>query len=264
MVNFLCLGDVVGRPGRSGLRQGVKTLREKYAVDFVIANGENAAGGLGIDGKVAEEIHSSGVDVITLGDHAWQKKDARLCLDMYSDWLIRPANYPPGAPGKGCAVLHSKEGVRVGVLNLQGRVFMNGALDCPFRVGEQLLREKLAQCQCVVCDIHAEATSEKNALGRYFDGRISLMVGTHTHVQTADEQVLPGGTGYISDLGMCGSLEGVIGMDCRVAIDRFISGIPSSYEIASGPPVLQGIVAEVDPGSGKTLRIERVRYGEAT
>mgnify|MGYP000213596349 CR=1 FL=1 len=262
VLRVLCLGDVVGRPGRSALKYGVPVLRQQLKIDLVIVNGENAAGGIGIDAKTAEEIRKAEVDIITLGDHAWHKKEAAALMESSAAFLIRPANYPPQAPGRGWTIWKGGAETRVGVLNVLGRIFLNSPLDCPFRVTEALLVNELKECSIIICDIHAEATSEKAAFARYFDGRMSLIVGTHTHVPTADEVLLPGGTGFISDLGMCGSLDGVIGMDRQAAVERFLSGLPRSYEVAKGQGVLQGVVCEIDCFTGKAVRLERIRFAD--
>lgn len=258
-LKILCLGDVVARPGRSALRLALPELRKRYAPDLVIVNGENASGGTGLDAKTAHELHELPVDLITLGDHTWKYKDLRPLLDEVP-WCIRPNNYPSGAPGKGWAVLPSVKGVKVGVMNLIGRTFINGSFDCPFQAARQLLSNELSSCDFVVCDLHAEATSEKLAFAREFDSKIGLLYGTHTHVQTADAQVLPGGTGYISDLGMCGSHAGVIGMDQKTAIGRFVTGLPSAYRAASGMRQLNGVFASFDPGKKQVERVEAVHH----
>lgn len=257
VMRILCLGDVVGRPGRVGLERLLPGLTKRHAVDVVIVNGENAAGGLGLDTKTADEIKAAGAMVVTLGDHTWQKKELKVAIETRGSWLIRPANYPPGAPGQGYTTL-TVGSVSVGVMNLLGRVFINFPLDCPFRAADEILAGPLKDCDVVVVDMHAEATSEKLAMARHLDGRVALVFGTHTHVQTADERVLPGGTGFISDLGMCGSQEGIIGMDAKVALQRFLSGMPHAYEVAAGEPVLHGVLAEVDPTKGHALRLERI------
>jgi metallophosphoesterase (TIGR00282 family) len=257
-MKVICLGDVVGRPGRVGLQRLVPTLVKRYGADAVIINGENAAGGLGLDAKTADDIRASGATVVTLGDHTWQKKELKVAIESRTSWLIRPANYPPGAPGHGFVVV-TVGGQKLGVMNLLGRVFINFPLDCPFRAADALLAGPLKDCKMIVCDMHAEATSEKLAMARHLDGRVSLVFGTHTHVQTADERVLPGGTAFISDLGMCGSQDGIIGMDARVALQRFLTGLPFAYEVAAGEPVLHGVVCEMDPATGKALHIERIR-----
>lgn len=276
-MKVLCLGDVVGRPGRSALAKRLRSLSEELSADFVVVNGENSAGGLGINQTTADEIRASGAHVITLGDHTWQKKEAKSYIDSQSDWIVRPANYPPGAPGRGWTVRsleiassgaaassgQSAQSIKVGVFNLLGRVFMNFPLDCPFRVADSLLSNELKGCSVLICDMHAEATSEKIALGKYLDGRVSVVFGTHTHVQTADETILPGGTAYISDLGMTGCTDGVIGMDTAIATKRFLSGLPLAYEVAEGAGELHGILVDINQESGRASSIVRVRAREA-
>ncbi len=260
-MKILCLGDVVGRPGRQVLKQCLQLLVQRCCADLVVVNGENSAGGLGISQSTAEEIRHSGADVITLGDHTWQKKESHAYINSHSDWIIRPANYPPGAPGRGWTIVQAKNQnqTKIGVFNLLGRVFMNFPLDCPFRTADSLLAEELRDCAVIIGDVHAEATSEKVALGRYLDGRVSLIFGTHTHVQTADESILSGGTAYISDVGMTGCLDGVIGMNAAIATKRFLSGMPLAYEVAEGPGTMQGVLADIDIATGKALSIERVK-----
>lgn len=256
---ILCLGDVVGRPGRSALKQHLAALRRERGIGLIIANGENAAGGVGIDAGTADEIFAAGVDIITLGDHTWQKREFRDYLTANENPCIRPANYPAGAPGHGWTVWQGENGPSVGVMNLMGRVFIGGALDCPFGMADELIDSHLSGCDLIVCDFHAEATSEKVAMGRYLDGKVCVVFGTHTHVQTADEQILPGGTGYISDLGMCGVKDGVIGMDSEVALERFISGLPAAYKLAKGSVLLCGAIFEIDLETKHTVRVERLR-----
>ncbi|MBX7139220.1 MAG: TIGR00282 family metallophosphoesterase [Oligoflexia bacterium] len=258
-VSIICLGDVVGEPGRKALRERLSVLKQRHAADLAIVNGENVAGGLGIDVKTAEDLYSFGADILTLGDHTWHKKEFRAFLDSNQERCIRPANYPEGAPGRGWTIAKTRAGVEIGVINLIGRVFFNTPLDCPFRKAEALLDAELANVKVRCIDLHAEATSEKMAMGFYLDGRSSCVFGTHTHVQTADETILAGGTAYISDLGMCGSLDSVIGMDHQSALSRFLGGLPLNYRIGVGRRVLSGIAVTVDSTTGKALRIERIR-----
>lgn len=257
-LRVLMLGDVVGRPGRKALEGSVRVMRESMGVDLVVANGENAAGGAGIDPGTAHDIQKSGVDLVTLGDHAFQRKGSKDLLNTHAAWCIRPFNLPSAStPGKGWTTWKRGDGVVVVVANLMGRVFMPGTTECPFRGLDRVLEEtKDLKAVVVICDFHAEATSEKWAMGRFADGRISLLAGTHTHVQTADAQILPAGTGYITDLGMCGSTTGVIGMDSGVALKRFTSPLPAPYEIAEGEGRLCGVVADIDLESGRCMRIE--------
>jgi 2',3'-cyclic-nucleotide 2'-phosphodiesterase len=258
-LRVLCLGDVVGRPGRRVVAELVPALRRRWGLDLVIVNAENAAGGLGIDPATALELRAAGVDILTSGDHVWQKKVIRDFLDENTSWCIRPANYADGAPGRGWTIWESPAGVKVGIINLMGRVFMNLPLDCPFKAARSLLDTHLSGCKVIICDLHAEATSEKGALVRYLGRRASLVFGTHTHVQTADEAILSEHTAFISDLGMCGSLNGVIGMDAEAAMQRLISGLPVAYKVAEGEIAIQGVLCEIDPESGRALKIERVR-----
>ncbi|MBN8547834.1 MAG: YmdB family metallophosphoesterase [Deltaproteobacteria bacterium] len=257
-MKILCLGDVVGRPGRRALTKCVRGLRQKHALNLVIANGENASGGLGFDAESAREIQEAGVDLITLGDHTWQRSGIGDFLSRNKHWCVRPANYPSGAPGSGWLV-HQLGSLTIGLFNVLGRVYMTSPLDCPFRAADEILNGPLANCHIKICDAHAGATSEKVALGRYLDGRASLVFGTHTHVQTADEQILPGGTAFISDVGMCGARNSVIGMATDVALARFLTGMHHSYRIGTGAAQLNGVVTTFDAKSGKALAIERVQ-----
>ena len=259
-INILCVGDVVGRPGREALCAELSRLKAQYELNLVIANAENAAGGVGVDAQVAHELHSAGVDVLTLGDHTWHRKPAKSLLDEHPEWIIRPANYPPGAPGRGWTIWRPQsDAPGIGVLNLLGRVFMNSPLDCPFRAADEIISGPLKDCRVIVVDMHAEATSEKNALAHFLDGRVSLVVGTHTHVQTSDERILAGGTGMITDLGMCGPEPSVIGMDVSTAIGRFMSGVNIPYTVAAEVGVVQALMAQIDTSSGKCQRLERIR-----
>jgi metallophosphoesterase (TIGR00282 family) len=258
MINILALGDVVGRPGRRALQSHLSTLKAREKIDFAIVNGENSAGGAGIDFSCAREIRDSGADFITLGDHTWQRAEAEPLLQDNSDWIIRPANYPPSAAGQGYTV-REISGMKVGVVNLMGRVFISQFLDCPFRTATTLLSGPLKGCDVIVCDMHAEATSEKKALGYFLDGQVSLVFGTHTHVQTADETILPKGTAFITDLGMCGPTESVLGMDPKVSIDRFTTGMKHSYEVASGVVEVCGVIVQYDPRAKRAVSIKRIR-----
>ena len=263
LFRVLCLGDIVGRPGRSACVRHVAALKELHKIDLVIANGENGAGGAGLDSSTAREIFNSGIDFITLGDHAFQRKDIHPFLERETERIIRPANYPKGAPGRGAAIIEISS-MRIGICNLIGRVFIGHLVDCPFYTAELLISEYFKDCKIIIIDMHAEATSEKIAMARLLDGRVSLIFGTHTHVQTADQQILPGGTAYISDLGMCGSMEGVIGMDAQVAIKRFMTGLPHAYQIASGEGILNGIIATFDRTTGRAISIERLNYPQVS
>ncbi|MBP7784569.1 MAG: TIGR00282 family metallophosphoesterase [Firmicutes bacterium] len=247
-------GDVIGRPGRVRALSVIARLRAGGAVDFVVVNGENAAGGMGLTPEVAREMLDGGVDVITTGNHVWNKREMTEYLDK-EDRVLRPANYPSGVPGRGWTAVSSGS-LRLAVLNLQGRVFMQ-PIDCPFIRGRQAVDEIGSSADIVVVDFHAEATSEKQALGLYLDGDAAAVVGTHTHVQTADERVLPGGTAFITDLGMCGPVDSVIGMDANTVIPRFVTAMPSRFAVAKGPVVVSGVIIEADHSTGRARGIER-------
>lgn len=254
---IICLGDVVGRPGRAALKGLLASLRAQVSADIVIVNGENAAGGAGIDAGTAREIRAAGADVVTLGDHSFQRKGVAEFLNENSAWCIRPTNFPAGsAPGKGECSVTLADGTTVNVINVLGRVFIGGTMECPFRaVTDWIARHAGSETALSVCDFHAEATSEKYAMARHIDGKISLLFGTHTHVQTADAQVLPGGTGYITDLGMTGNQQGVIGMKSEVALQRFLSPLPAPYQVQEGEGELRGIVADIDRRTRRALGV---------
>jgi metallophosphoesterase (TIGR00282 family) len=256
MIKILFIGDVFGAPGRGVLERLLMGLRDRWAVDMVVANGENAAGGLGITPPLARELWGCGVDVITTGNHAWKQREIFPMLDEEPN-ILRPANYPGPAPGRGHVIYTLESGVRVGVMNLQGRVFME-PLDNPFHAADEILAGPLAQADVVVLDMHAEASSEKQAMGRHLDGRAAVVAGTHTHVQTADEKILPGGTAYISDLGLTGPHASVIGMEPRAALNKFITGMPMRFKAAKKDPRLQGALVEIDEKTGRALGIVRV------
>lgn len=257
-MRILILGDVVGRPGRNAIRDLVPGLIKREGIDLAIANAENSAGGMGVDIKGAEEMLAAGIHVLTSGNHIWKKKEIYPFLENRSR-LIRPANYPAGAPGQGWVEWRGERGLRALVVNLQGRVFMPSHVDDPFRAAESMLKEHVGFSRVVIVDMHAEATSEKVAMGWFLDGRASVVFGTHTHVQTADERILPGGTAYITDLGMCGPLDSVIGIEKDLVIEGFMSGLPRKFEVAKENVVLQGVIADVDENSGKAREIRRIR-----
>ncbi|MBC7104809.1 MAG: TIGR00282 family metallophosphoesterase [Firmicutes bacterium] len=259
-MRVLVVGDIVGRPGRRAVKELLPGLVRRLGVDFTLANAENAAGGMGITRKVVEELLACGVDVLTTGNHVWQKKEVMQFIDG-EPRVLRPANYPPGTPGRGLGVFETRDRVRVAVLNLLGRVFV-GPVDCPFRCADELLRGLGGNVRVVVVDFHAEATSEKAALAWYLDGRVSAVVGTHTHVQTADERVLPGGTAYITDVGMTGPRDSVIGMKKEIIVERFLTQLPSRFEVATGPFQFNAVVVDVDPASGRAVAIARVAESE--
>lgn len=256
-MRILILGDVMGRPARRAVQALVPSLIREQQIDLVVANAENAAGGMGVDIKSARELMSAGVNVLTSGNHIWKKKEIYSYLDQ-EESLIRPANFPAGAPGKGWCVWR-QNGLSVLVVNLQGRVFMPNHVEDPFRCADEIIRYQREHAPVIIVDMHAEATSEKNAMGWYLDGRASVVFGTHTHVQTADERILPGGTAYITDLGMCGPLDSVIGMEKESVIRGFLTQLPRQFEIAEDNVVLQGIVVDVDEANGRARAIERLR-----
>jgi len=253
-LKILFVGDIVGKPGRRALRMWLPRLMEDHQVDLVVANGENGAGGFGLTREVALEILNMGVDVITSGNHIWDKKEFLPLLDQL-ERIIRPANYPPGVPGRGWVKVRTQEGFPVVVANLEGRIFMD-PLDCPFRKAEEILQEHPESV--VVIDFHAEASSEKMALAWYLDGRVSAIVGTHTHVQTADEQILPSGTAYITDLGMTGPSLSIIGMKPQDPLKRFLTHLPARFEVARGPVQLNALMIEVDPITRKAKVLKRI------
>jgi len=259
-VKIFLIGDIVGEVGRRMVCQQLLPLVQQHSVDLVIANGENAAGGFGITPKIAEELFRVGVHVITMGNHTWDKKEIIDYLPK-EERLLRPANYPEGTPGAGRVVVTTATGERVGVLHLVGRVFM-ASLDCPFRRARSELDLLKSSTHVIVVDFHAEATSEKAAMGWYLDGEVSAVLGTHTHVQTADEQILPRGTAYITDVGMTGPTQSVIGMKQHLVIERFINQIPKRLETASGPGHLSGVIVDVDHQTGQARSIQRILIRE--
>lgn len=256
-VKVLFIGDIVGKAGRRGLFQELKNLKSEFTPDITIANCENAAGGFGITQEITHDLLNAGIDVLTSGNHIWDKKEVLNFINN-EERLLRPANYPPDVPGKGFCLLHSKNGAKITIINLIGRVFMEN-LDCPFRKAVSILEEIKKNTGIIIIDFHGEATSEKMAFAWYMDGRASLIVGTHTHIQTADERILKGGTGYITDVGMTGSINSVIGMKKEEAIFRFLKGIPMKFEVATEAIEINGIYAEINSSSGKTVRIERIK-----
>jgi metallophosphoesterase (TIGR00282 family) len=261
-MKLLFLGDIVGRPGRDLVRRHVRALAAVHRADVVIANGENAAGGAGITRENLQEILGSGVDVVTTGNHVWDKRETLEFIGA-EPALLRPANYPEGTPGAGSCVVTARTGVRIGVVNVMGRVFLH-AIDDPFRVADrEIARVKDQGAQVILVDMHAETTSEKLALCYYLDGRVAAVIGTHTHVQTADERILAGGTACLTDAGMTGPHDGVIGMDKDAVIARFVSGLPGRFETASGDPRMNGVIISVDPATGKASAIVRLSLSEA-
>ncbi|HAA09214.1 MAG: TIGR00282 family metallophosphoesterase [Syntrophomonadaceae bacterium] len=259
-MNLLIIGDIVGRPGRQAVRNFLPDIVRQYNIEFIIANAENASGGRGLTREVMNELLGAGIDVLTMGNHVWDNKEIFSFIDE-EPRLIRPANYPPPCPGQGYHVYQAGFNQRIAVINVSGRVFMP-ALDCPFRTTEQILAD-LPEVDYIIIDFHAEATSEKQAFGYYFDGKVSAVVGTHTHVQTADERIMPDGTAYITDLGMTGPIESVLGMDRQVVINKFLLQRPVRFEVAKGPSQLQGVVLELDEQTRRVAQIKRISYKNA-
>jgi metallophosphoesterase (TIGR00282 family) len=255
-VKILFVGDIVGKPGRQALSRELHRLVDRHTIDIVIANGENAAGGFGLTIEVSKELFGHGIHLLTGGNHIWDKKEQVACI-LSDPRIIRPANYPTGAPGVGSTILTTPGGVKVAVLNLEGRVFMK-TLECPFLVADRELKRLHQETPIILVDFHAEATSEKSALGWYLDGRISALIGTHTHVQTADERILPQGTAFLTDAGMTGSFDSVIGMGKEETIHRFLTQLPAKFEVGKKDIRLNAVVIGVDEVSGKALSIERV------
>ncbi len=248
-------GDVVGKVGRRGVARMLATLRDSEDLEFVIANCENSAGGGGVDPGSARELLAAGVDVLTSGNHVWAKREIIEYITD-SDVLLRPANFAPSTPGWGYTVKSSRGGIPVAVVNLIGRVFMN-TYDCPFRSADAVLESVGLRAKVIVVDMHAEATSEKVAMGWYLDGKVSAVVGSHTHVQTADERVLPQGTAYLTDAGMCGPRDSVIGVKREQVIRRFLTQMPGRFEVAEGPVIAQGVIIDVDEETGRANDIRR-------
>ena len=258
-MRILMVGDVIGRPGRAAFAKYTPKLRQEKKADLVVVNGENSAEGRGITKKTLDELLLGGADVVTGGNHIWDKKEVLQFIDD-EPYLLRPANYPTGVPGKGACV-YPLRGKNVGVMNLSGRAFMQ-ELDCPFQRVEDLLRDLSGECGVLLLDFHAESTSEKMAMGWYLDGRVAAVVGTHTHVQTADERILPGGTAFISDLGMVGPWNSVIGFTKEPVLAKTTTGMPARFEVADGPAVYSAVLLTVDDGTGKAAAIERIQIRE--
>jgi metallophosphoesterase (TIGR00282 family) len=256
-MRVLLIGDVVGRSGRRILSSRLPEIRREKGVEFVVVNGENAAGGAGITPKTFRQILDAGADVVTTGNHVYRHRDVLPLLDSEEDRLLRPANYPEGAAGRGSTIRESSSGVRVAVLNLQGRVFMAPTED-PFVVADRLVTEVGAQADVTLVDFHGEATSEKRAMGFHLDGRVAAVVGTHPHVPTADAQVLEGGTAYVTDLGMTGPHDSCIGVKKEIILGKLKTGMPARFEVAEGGVRLQGLLVTVDEGSGHATAVERI------
>jgi 2',3'-cyclic-nucleotide 2'-phosphodiesterase len=259
-MNLLFIGDVVGSPGRDMVKEYVPKIKEKYRPNFTIINGENAAGGRGITEKIYREFLGSGAQAVTLGNHSWDNKEIFEFIDSAKN-MVRPANFPEGTPGKGLAFFKVND-LEVAVINLQGRTFMP-PLDCPFKKADELVEIAQERTPFIFVDFHAEATSEKQAMGWYLDGRVSAVVGTHTHVQTADSRILPGGTGYLTDVGMTGPYDGILGMEREAVITKFLTSLPVRFEVPkAGRTQLSGVYMELDRKTGKSKKIERILINE--
>src|SRR5438270_10866939 len=256
MLTVLFLGDVVGEPGRNAVIARLPELKEQHDVDFIVVNGENAAGGRGITGKITIDLLRAGVSVLTTGDHVWDQKDIMTFIDT-EPRLLRPINYPAGAPGNGSIVLETAKG-KIGVINVQCRTFMQPILDNPFRAMEATVAKIREETPNILVDVHGETTSEKIAMGRFLDGKVSAVLGTHTHVQTADEQIFTGGTAFLCDAGMCGPVNSILGRAIDPIMHRFISNLPASFPVAGGDVRLHGALIEIDETTGRAMRITRV------
>jgi len=256
MLTVLFLGDIVGEPGRTAVIERLPELKEKYTLDFVVVNGENAAAGRGITGKITIDLLRAGVSVITTGDHIWDQKDIFAFLDL-EPRLLRPLNYPPGAPGNGTIVLETSKG-KIGVINVQARTFMQPILENPFRAVEAAVTKMREETVNIIVDVHGETTSEKIAMGRFLDGEVSAVLGTHTHVQTADEQIFPGGTAFMCDAGMCGPINSILGRAVDPIVNRFVSNLPAPFPVAAGEVRLRGALIEIDETTGRATRITRL------
>src|SRR6476619_2153636 len=256
MLTILFLGDIVGEPGRSAVISRLPELKAKYGVDFIIVNGENAAGGRGITGKITIDLLRAGVSVITTGDHIWDQKEILSFIDT-EPRLLRPLNYPDGAPGNRSIVLETAKG-KIGVINVQARTFMQPILENPFRAVETAVMKMRSETANIIVDAHGETTSEKIALGRFLDGKVSAVIGTHTHVQTADEQIFPGGTAFICDAGMCGPVNSILGRAIDPILQRFVTSMPTSFPVAGGEVRLRGAVVQIDEMTGRAVSITRV------
>ena len=256
-MKVLLVGDIVGRPGRNAFIQIATRLKNEGQIDLVIANAENAASGRGPAPDIAEALLNAAADVVTLGDHAWDSREMVAGIDMEAR-IIRPANFPKSAPGKGYVRVETPEGT-VTVLQLIGRVFMQPGYDCPFQTADRLLKGELANDRVIFVDMHGEASSERMAMGRHLDGRVSAVFGTHTHCQTSDERIFPNGTAYITDLGMTGPADSVLGREVEPVITKFLTGVPQKFDVAKGDPTLEGAIVEVDMKTGRAASIERLR-----
>jgi len=256
-MRILLVGDIVGKPGRNAFVQVAAKMKSEGRVDFIIANGENAASGRGPTPEIANALLNAGADVVTLGDHAWDSKEMVAGIDM-EERVIRPANFPKSSPGKGWVRVETPEGPLV-VLQLICRVFMQPNYDCPFQLVDRMLKTELGGDKVIFVDLHGEASSERMAMGRFLDGRVSAVFGTHTHCQTSDETVFPNGTAYITDLGMTGPRDSILGREVEPVVKKFLSGVPQKFDVAKGDPTLEGAIVDVDMKTGRARSIERLR-----
>ena len=254
-MRIMMIGDIVGRPGRKGIKETLETIRQELKLDAIIANGENAAGGNGITADIGTDLFEYGIDVLTMGNHVWDKREAISYINRETR-IVRPANYPPGSPGRGAGI-YNVGGYTIGVINFSGRVYLS-TLDCPFRLADEMLETVRSETPIIIVDFHAEATSEKVALGWYLDGRVSAVLGTHTHIQTADERILPQGTAYISDVGMTGPRNSVLGVKTELVLEKFTTQMPVRFEVADGPYQFNAVVIDIDEDTGMATDIERI------
>lgn len=256
-MKILFVGDVMGEPGREFLIKTLPAIKKNENIDFIIVNGENSAGGKGLTEKVASEIFNIGVDVITLGNHTWARKEIETIIN--EPHVLRPANYPEGVPGNRYGIYTLEDNTtKIGVINIMGRVYMP-ILECPFRTADEIINRINKETKNIVIDFHAEITSEKQALGWYLDGKASAVVGTHTHVMTADQRILPNGTAYITDIGMCGSIDSIIGMDKEIILKKYLTGMPFRFSVAKDNLMLSGCIIEIDTNTGKSLSIKPIQ-----
>ncbi len=258
MIRILFIGDIVGRPGRDLVRHHLHAIVNHHLIDFVIANAENAAAGFGITREIGEQLLDDGVEVMTSGNHIWDKKEALSYIGA-EPRLLRPANFPAGAPGNGSYLARTRDGLSVGVVNVMGRVFMT-SLDDPFAIVLKEIEALKSRTRVIFVDFHAEATSEKIAMGWHLDGKVTAVVGTHTHVQTADDRILPKGTAYLTDVGMTGPHDSIIGVEIEPALTRFLTALPQKFETATGNPRLNAVIVEADEATGRATDIERLSY----
>ncbi|MEW6535745.1 MAG: TIGR00282 family metallophosphoesterase [Candidatus Auribacterota bacterium] len=259
-MKILFIGDVVGKPGRTVIKDLLPSLKDEFQLDVCIANAENSAGGSGITAQAVDELNMAGIDVITSGDHIWRNKDIFQIINHRAT-ILRPANFPTATPGNASCVITTSKGIRVGVVNVLGRVFMKPILDCPFRAMQAELAEIREKTKIIIVDFHAEATSEKIAMGWYLDGQVSAIVGTHTHIPTADNKILPKGTAYITDVGMVGAQKSVLGRDIEPVLKHFVTGLPSRFTVATEQVCIQGVIIDIDEKTGKARSITRLERG---